>query len=81
MDSGIRRGADVAKAISFGAKAVLVGRPVLFGLAAGGEAGVHKALSLITDEFKRTMVFLGRGSPDQLNLQCVNVPRAWRLND
>lgn len=50
VDGGIRRGGDVLKAIALGARAVLVGRPVLWGLAAAGEDGVSRVLELLTDE-------------------------------
>jgi L-lactate dehydrogenase (cytochrome)/(S)-mandelate dehydrogenase len=47
IDSGFRRGADVAKALCLGAKAALFGRPAMFGVAAGGEAGASKVLDII----------------------------------
>ncbi len=50
LDGGVRTGPDVIKAVALGARAVLVGRPVLWGLAAGGEAGVERVLSLLRDE-------------------------------
>ncbi|WP_051242924.1 alpha-hydroxy acid oxidase [Azohydromonas australica] len=62
MDSGIRRGSHVAKALALGATAVFVGRPVLFGLAARGPAGVEAVLKALTDELVRTMTLLGAPS-------------------
>ncbi|NOT07773.1 MAG: alpha-hydroxy-acid oxidizing protein [Gemmatimonadales bacterium] len=62
MDGGIRRGTDVAKALALGARAVMVGRPVLWGLAAAGEAGVERVLSLLRDELDLAMALLG--APD-----------------
>lgn len=59
MDGGIRRGTDVLKAIALGAKAVLLGRPVLWGLAAGGEAGVARVLRLLRDELDLAMALAG----------------------
>jgi glutaredoxin len=59
VDGGIRRGADVVKAGAMGARAVLVGRPQLWGLAVAGEAGVAHALRLLRDETDRTMGLLG----------------------
>lgn len=59
MDSGIRRGSHVAKALALGATAVFVGRPVLFGLAARGPAGVKAVLQSLADELVRTMTLLG----------------------
>ena len=51
VDGGVRRGADIAKAVSLGATACMVGRPYLYGLGAGGERGVDKALGFLHDEF------------------------------
>ena len=59
MDGGIRRGTDVLKALALGAQAVLVGRPVLWGLAAAGEHGVAQVLSLLRDELENAMALAG----------------------
>jgi isopentenyl diphosphate isomerase/L-lactate dehydrogenase-like FMN-dependent dehydrogenase len=59
LDSGIRRGSDVVKAVALGADAVLAGRAPLYGLAAFGEAGVGRALELLRNETARTMAMLG----------------------
>lgn len=59
LDSGIRRGSDVIKAVALGADAVLAGRAPLYGLAAAGEAGVRRALGLLGAETARTMAMLG----------------------
>jgi len=59
MDGGVRRGTDVIKAIALGARAVLVGRPVIWGLAAGGQAGVARALEMIREELTLSMVLCG----------------------
>lgn len=59
LDSGIRRGTDVLKALALGARAVFVGRPINYAGAVGGEAGVAHALRLITDEVSRDMALLG----------------------
>jgi 4-hydroxymandelate oxidase len=59
MDGGIRRGSDVLKALAYGAKAVLVGRPVLYGLAVSGEDGVHHVLEILRSELDRTMALCG----------------------
>jgi len=61
MDSGIRRGTDVLKALALGARAVLIGRPYAWGLAAAGEAGVRKVLELLRDELSNAMVTSGCG--------------------
>lgn len=66
VDGGVRRGGDVAKALALGAQAVLVGRAPMFGLAAGGEAGVRHVLELIRDELAATLGFLGLTSPGEL---------------
>ncbi|NJC05240.1 L-lactate dehydrogenase (cytochrome) [Sphingomonas kaistensis] len=58
-DGGIRRGSDVVKALALGATACSVGRPYLYGLAAGGEAGVDRALTLLREEFERTLALAG----------------------
>jgi (S)-mandelate dehydrogenase len=59
VDSGFRRGTDVVKALALGANAVMLGRPVLYGVASGGEAGVTHALKLIHAEIDRTLGQLG----------------------
>ena len=60
MDGGIRRGTDVLKAIALGARAVLIGRAYLWGLAADGEAGVTAVLALLRDELRLAMALAGR---------------------
>ncbi len=62
MDGGIRWGTDVLKAIALGARAVLVGRPVIWGLAAGGEAGVLRVLELLRGELSTAMALAGCAS-------------------
>lgn len=59
VDGGIRRGGDVFKALALGARAVLVGRPVLWGLAVAGEAGVAAVLDILRREFADTMALCG----------------------
>jgi L-lactate dehydrogenase (cytochrome)/(S)-mandelate dehydrogenase len=59
MDGGVRRGADVFKALALGATAVLVGRPHLWGLAAAGQAGVTQVLRILDDELDRVMGLAG----------------------
>lgn len=58
-DGGIRRGSDVVKALALGATACAIGRPYLYGLAAGGERGVDRALALLGEEFNRTLALAG----------------------
>jgi L-lactate dehydrogenase (cytochrome) len=59
MDGGIRSGQDVLKAIALGARGTLIGRAFLYGLGAGGEAGVTKCLEMIHKELDLTMAFCG----------------------
>jgi len=59
MDGGIRRGTDVLKALAFGARAVLIGRPYAWALAADGEAGVIKVIDLLRDELRNAMTATG----------------------
>ncbi|AKH41497.1 isopentenyl diphosphate isomerase/L-lactate dehydrogenase-like FMN-dependent dehydrogenase [Altererythrobacter atlanticus] len=66
LDSGIRRGSDIVKAVERGADAVLVGRAPLYGLSAAGEAGVLRALDLLGSETRRSMALLGARNIDEL---------------
>jgi (S)-mandelate dehydrogenase len=59
MDGGVRRGADVLKALASGAQAVMVGRATLYGVCAAGETGARRALEILSDEFVRTMQLCG----------------------
>nr|XP_028953434.1 peroxisomal (S)-2-hydroxy-acid oxidase GLO4-like isoform X3 [Malus domestica] len=59
FDGGIRRGTDVFKALALGAQAVLVGRPVVYGLAANGKQGVKRVIEMLKDEFELTMALSG----------------------
>ncbi|HEX3792061.1 MAG TPA: alpha-hydroxy acid oxidase [Pseudonocardiaceae bacterium] len=71
MDGGVRRGTDVAKAIALGATAVGVGRPVLWGLTVGGEAGVRGVLDLLRTEFDHTLALCGAAAPAELTADQV----------
>jgi L-lactate dehydrogenase (cytochrome) len=66
VDSGIRHGSDIAVALALGADACAIGRAYLYGLMAGGEAGVDKALDILAAQFKRTMQLLGVASVAEL---------------
>jgi L-lactate dehydrogenase (cytochrome) len=77
MDGGIRRGADIAKAICLGAHAVLIGRAYAYGLAAAGEAGVSRAIAILRADFERTMRLLGCSSVSELDRSYVDVPVEW----
>ena len=59
LDSGVRRGTDVIKAVALGARAVMIGRAYVYGLAAGGERGVDDVLTLLRDEMHNSMQLLG----------------------
>ena len=67
LDSGIRRGSDVVKAITLGADMVMAGRAPLYGLATGGAEGVAHALDILRAETRRTMAMLGARSIDELD--------------
>ena len=73
MDGGVRRGSDVIKAICLGARAVLVGRAYAYGLAAGGPAGVARAIDMLRTEMERTLKLLGCPSVGALDRSYVNV--------
>jgi len=62
MDSGIRRGTDVLMALALGARAVLIGRPYAYGLAAGGAEGVERVIRIVREELERAMALTGRRS-------------------
>jgi 4-hydroxymandelate oxidase len=61
-DGGIRRGTDVLKALAFGASAVFIGRPYLYGLGAAGETGVAQVINILQREFQMAMALTGRTS-------------------
>jgi L-lactate dehydrogenase (cytochrome) len=67
LDGGIRRGTDVLVALALGARACMLGRPYLYGLAAGGEAGVAHALALLGAELRRAMMLVGARSVAELD--------------
>jgi len=73
MDGGIRRGTDVLKAIALGADAVLVGKPVCFGLACGGSQGVAMVLTILQKEFEFAMALSGRASIKNIDQSLI-----WR---
>jgi L-lactate dehydrogenase (cytochrome) len=75
LDSGIRRGTDIAKALALGARACLIGRPYLYGLAMSGQPGVELAMHMLSTELERTLTLLGRSSVAELDR---NVVRHWQ---
>ena len=78
MDSGVRRGSDIVKALCLGARAVLVGRAYAYGLAAAGQAGVTRALQILRNDVERTLRLLGCSSVRELGPQYVSYPAEWR---
>ena len=60
MDGGVRQGTDVLKALAMGARAVFIGRPVLWGLAYRGEEGVEKVLKILKEELRVAMMLSGK---------------------
>lgn len=67
IDGGIRRGIDVVRALALGATACLIGRPYMYGLAAGGQRGVERVITLIRDEFRVALTMLGCRSPAEID--------------
>lgn len=74
-DGGVRRGSDMIKALAMGATACSIGRPYIYGLAAAGEAGVHRTLSILHEEFERTMILAGVNDVVQLDRRHVQRQR------
>jgi len=74
LDGGIRRGSDVVKALALGARAVMIGRASLWGLAANGQAGVENVLDLLRSGIESALLGLGHGSIHQLGPSDIVVP-------
>ncbi len=79
LDSGIRRGSDIVKALSLGARAVLIGRAYAYGLGAAGGAGVAKAIEILRNDVIRTLKLLGCSSVAALDRSYVDLPQSWDL--
>ncbi len=77
LDSGIRRGSDIVKALCLGARAVLIGRAYAYGLGAAGEAGVTQSIDILRAGIIRTMKLLGCSSVRDLDRRFVDVPAEW----
>lgn len=77
LDSGVRRGSDVVKALCLGARAVLVGRAYAYGLAAAGGPGVGRAIEILRSGVIRTLRLLGCHSISDLDSAYVEVPKEW----
>jgi 4-hydroxymandelate oxidase len=76
VDGGVRRGTDVLKALALGARAVLIGRPIHWGLAVGGEAGVRHVLELLRAELALDLMLCGLASPDAVDHSLLVPTRA-----
>jgi heme/flavin dehydrogenase (mycofactocin system) len=80
LDGGIRRGSDVVKAVALGARAVMIGRAYLWGLAANGQAGVENVLDILRGGIDSALLALGRGSVSELEPSDVLVPPGFTRN-
>jgi heme/flavin dehydrogenase (mycofactocin system) len=74
LDGGIRRGGDVVKALALGARAVMIGRAYLWGLAANGQAGVENVLDILRDGIDSALLGLGRASVHDLTREDILIP-------
>jgi L-lactate dehydrogenase (cytochrome) len=79
MDGGVRRGGDIIKAICMGARAVLVGRAYVYGLAAAGAPGVNRAIAILRADLERTMKLLGCACISDLDKAYIDLPRDWPI--
>lgn len=79
VDGGIRRGTDIVKAVALGAVAVAIGRPILWGLAVGGEAGVVQVLDRLRSELERALILCGCGSVADIGRDLVHLGRTEEL--
>jgi 4-hydroxymandelate oxidase len=77
LDSGVRRGSDVLKALALGARAVGVGRPLYWGLAVNGAEGVHGMLELLRQELDQALGYCGQTDVQHLEPRLVTVPHGW----
>jgi len=77
LDGGIRRGSDVVKALALGAKAVMIGRAYLWGLAANGQAGVENVLDLLRGGIDSALLGLGKSHINELTREDVIAPEGF----
>jgi L-lactate dehydrogenase (cytochrome) len=77
LDGGIRRGSDVVKALALGAKAVMIGRAYLWGLAAAGQAGVENVLDIMRGGIDSALLGLGRASTAELTAGDLLIPSGF----
>ena len=74
LDGGVRRGSDVVKAVALGARAVMIGRAYLWGLAANGQAGVENVLDILRGGIDSVLLGLGRSSVHDLTPEDIVIP-------
>lgn len=84
VDGGIRRGSDIAKACALGADAVMVGRPGLYGVGAGGRAGAERAFAILAEELDRCLALLGcpgtaQLDPSWLSERSTGINLPWKI--
>jgi L-lactate dehydrogenase (cytochrome) len=77
LDGGIRRGSDIVKALCMGAQAVLIGRAYAYGLAAGGQHGVTRAINILKADVIRTLKLLGCAAIKDLDGSFIDIPSEW----
>jgi isopentenyl diphosphate isomerase/L-lactate dehydrogenase-like FMN-dependent dehydrogenase len=80
LDGGVRRGTDVVKALALGARACMIGRPMLYGLGASGQAGVERAVEILKAEIDRSLALLGRPTLADLDRSAVRRAGAYRFD-
>lgn len=81
LDGGIRRGVDVVKALALGARACLIGRPYIYGLAVGGQPGVEHVLEIFRREIDRALALVGCRTPGDIDRSHVGVEIDGRIRD
>jgi len=77
MDGGVRRGADVVKAVALGARAAMAGRAWAYGLAAAGRPGVDRVLGFLREDIERTMRLTGAATVAEIDRSLVRIPGRW----
>jgi len=79
LDGGVRRGSDIVRALALGAQAVMIGRPTLYGAAAGGAPGVRRCLEILIEDMHRTLAQIGRSSIVAVDRDCL--ARSWPVKE
>jgi L-lactate dehydrogenase (cytochrome) len=77
LDGGVRTGTDVLKALSLGARAVLIGRPWMYALGSAGEGGVARLLEIFRTDLVRDLQLMGCAKVDELGPDCIDAPASW----